>query len=634
MDFYARQEAARRATRWLLLAFFVSVALVVAATDAVVVAVVAAFAPKASPWGAVVVSTLVVLLTICGASLFKTLSLRSGGGVVARSLGGTRVDGTASDPALRRLHNIIEEMAIASGTVMPEVYVLEAEDAINAFAAGNSPADAVVAVTHGAVSWLSRDELQGVVAHEFSHILNGDMRLNQKLLGWTFGLMAVASMTRMALQHSRVAGHLRRGAPLVLGAFAVMALGYLGVFLGRILQAAISRSRERLADASAVQFTRNPVGLYGALLKITGISSGSRLSAPEVDEVAHMLFAPGIARFFATHPAVEERLAALDPRFHENDLPRLAAAAASQAERLRQAESARVYASPTNAPTKSLPHTPRAVSADAGRIVALTGTIGAEQVHYAEGVRTAIVGTVHLFADSSDHARALMFALLVSRNPQVMERQRTVLERAYGTEVAAQIIAQREVAEGMAPDLRLPVVQQLFPLMRRLSLAERQKLHDVTWQLALADAQIDMFECCLSILLATNLQDQMQAKEQHGKATLYQQATVVHALFCVLAAQGGQDRAQAVQSFEVGISVVLPEGWPAFREIDNWPVTLRYALKELVQLRPLAKKTLIEGMVHCIARDRKLSLAESQLLRTVCAALHCPLPPILQAGVS
>jgi Zn-dependent protease with chaperone function len=206
VDFYARQESARRASRWLLLAFLVSVALVVVAIDVVVVVLFGFTESGASPAGAVVVTTIVTLAVICGASLFKTLSLRAGGGVVARSLGGVRIDRNTGDPALRRLHNVVEEMAIASGVTMPEVYVLENEDGINAFAAGNSPADAAVAVTRGAATRLKRDELQGVVAHEFSHILNGDMRLNLRLLGWTFGLLAIAIVARIVLQTSPRSG--------------------------------------------------------------------------------------------------------------------------------------------------------------------------------------------------------------------------------------------------------------------------------------------------------------------------------------------------------------------------------------------------------------------------------------------
>jgi Zn-dependent protease with chaperone function len=636
VDFYARQEAARRTTRWLLLAFLVSVALVVAAVDAIVLAVLGASDPQVSPAGPVVLTTIVTLAIICGASLFKTLSLRAGGAVVARSLGGARVERNTRDPALRRLHNVVEEMSIASGVTMPEVYVLENEDGINAFAAGNSPADAAIAVTRGAATLLTRDELQGGVAHEFSHVLTGDMRLNLRLRGWTFGLLVIAIIARIVLQSSpRGSSRDRRdgAGALMLAALAVMVLGYIGVFFGRLLQAAVSRHRERLADASAVQFTRNPPGLSGALLKIAGVSSGSRLRSPEVEEVAHMLFAAGMPRLFATHPSLEDRLKALDPSFRIAELPALAAAAARDAQRLSQQDSARAAVSPRGA-AASLHTAPAAALAnEAAAIAAQAGTIATEQVRYAEHARTAIPEGVREFVDSADHARALTLALLVSRVPAVLDAQRRILDEAYGAEFTAHVLAQRGLAESLAPELRLPAVQQLFPSLRRLTLAERQKLRDVVGRLALSDARIDVFECCLTLLLASSLYDELEAGAQHGSGSLLQEVDAVHVLFCVLAAQGAIDKSRAMPAYEAGISVVLPQHRPAFRDIDAWPVALKDALARLVHLRPFAKRVLIEGMVRCIAHDRTLSVAEGELLRTVCAVLHCPLPPILgQAG--
>jgi len=204
-----------------------------------------------------------------------------------------------------------------------------------------------------------------------------------------------------------------------------------------------------------------------------------------------------------------------------------------------------------------------------------------------------------------------------------------VLEDAYGAGLAAQVVAQRGLADSLAPALRLPAVQQLFPALRRLSLAERQKLRDVVGQLALADSRIDVFECCLTLLLAASLYDELEGGAQHGSASLLQETDAVHVLFCVLAAQGTPDASQAATAFEAGISVVLPENRPVFRDIPDWPTALKDALARLVHLRPFAKKVLIEGMVRCIAHDRTLSVAEGELLRTVCAVLHCPLPPIL-----
>jgi hypothetical protein len=236
---------------------------------------------------------------------------------------------------------------------------------------------------------------------------------------------------------------------------------------------------------------------------------------------------------------------------------------------------------------------------------------------------------VREFVDSATHARALTLALLLSKVPQVLDAQRRELELAYGVEITANVLAQRPTAETLAPALRLPAVQQLFPSLRRLSLGERQKLRDVVRRLALGDARIDVFECCLTLLLASSLYDQMETGAQHGSASLLQETEAVHALFCVLAAQGTVDGALAARAYESGISVVLPAHRPAFRAIADWPAALRDALARLVHLRPFAKKVLIEGMVRCIAHDRTLSVAEGELLRTVCAVLHCPLPPIL-----
>jgi Zn-dependent protease with chaperone function len=636
VDFYARQEAARSTTRWLLFAFLVCVALVVVAVDAVIATVVSASHPGDSPAGAVMVASVVTLSIICGASLFKTLSLRAGGGVVARSLGGTRIDGNTRDPALRRLHNVVEEMAIASGVTMPEVYVLENEDGINAFAAGNSPADAAVCVTRGAATLLKREELQGVVAHEFSHILNGDMRLNLRLLGWIFGLLAIAIVARVVLQASpRSGGRDRRdgAGALVLAALAVMVLGYIGVFFGRLLQAAVSRRRERLADASSVQFTRNPAGLEGALLKIAGLSAGSALVSAQTDEVAHMLFAAGMPRLFATHPSIEERLRELDPNFRVGELPALAAAAARDAARLRAADAApgatvteQSTARPASVPGGAML---AALASDAGAIAAGAGTIATEQMRYAERARAAIPEGMRDFVASADHARALMLVLLASKVPDVQAAQRRILEATYGLEFTTRVFAQQPLADSLAPALRLPAVQQLFPALRRLTLAERQQLRDVVGRLALADARIDVFECCLTLLLAANLRDEIDAGAQHGSASLLQEEDAINVLFCILATQGSGGPALAARAYEAGISVVLPEHRPPFRDVADWPRALGDALARLVHLRPFAKKVLIEGMVRCIAHDQKLSVAEGELLRTVCAVLHCPLPPIL-----
>lgn len=318
-DFFAAQDAARSRSRLLVALFLASVAGLIAA---IYLTLMLAFGggvlwdPDIFLW--VAGST---ALVVTGASAFKILDLRAGGGRVARSLGGRPVDPSTADPDERRLVNVVEEMSIAAGVPMPEIYILDKENGINAFAAGFASDDAAVAVTRGCLTRLNREELQGVVAHEFSHILNGDMRLNIKLIGLVFGLLAISIVGQGILRtafHSR-GNRNKEGAAVVLGLAAIgiilMVAGWLGVLFGRLLQSAVSRQREFLADAAAVQFTRNPGGLSNALRKIG--SAGSRVHHEHSQDVAHLFFASGLrsgwAGLFATHPPLAERIRALDP---------------------------------------------------------------------------------------------------------------------------------------------------------------------------------------------------------------------------------------------------------------------------------------------------------------------------------
>ena len=623
-----------------MLAYLVSVACIVVAIDAVIALVVGATSRDASPRGPMIFATIVVVAIILGASLFKTLALRSGGASVARSLGGTRVDRGTGDVALKRLHNVVEEMAIASGVTMPEVYVLEEEEGINAFAAGHSPADAAIAVTRGAATRLRREELQAVIAHEFSHILNGDSRLYLRLLGLTFGLLAIATVARLALQFGPRGSSRddRKGgaAAIMLAALAIMALGYFGVFFGRLLQAAVSRHRERLADASSVQFTRNPQGLTGALLKIAGTSGGSHLNSPGAESVGHMLFAPGLDRLLSTHPSIEERLRELDRNFRVENLPALAAEAARDAERLRASDAsagAGVPATPDAAsdPFGALERPLALALGAAGTVSGRVGGLGDEHVKYATGARLAIPREFREFADSADHARALVLALLVSREAAVRAQQRELLARTYGDAVADQVLQYVALADRLAPELRLPAVQQLFPALRRLARADREALRDVVSGLASADSHIDVFECCLSLLLAASLRDEIDGADAHGDAALIDEAAAVRTLLAIVAYHGADDAGAASEAYSAGLSVALPGVDAMKAHVESWPVALGAALERLAALQPLEKKRLIDGLARCAANDGKLSIDEGELLRTVCALLNCPLPPLLAA---
>ena len=248
-------------------------------------------------------------------SLFKMLQLKKGGSYVAEHLGGKRVNRLSADKDEKRLLNVVEEMAIASGVSVPQVYIMTGEKGINAFAAGYTPGDAAIAVTQGCLSTLSREQLQGVIAHEFSHILNGDMRLNIRLIGFLYGIMVIAIVGRGLLWSNRRSRNKKGANQTILLALALVVIGYVGQLFGRIIQSAVSRQREFLADASAVQFTRNPGGLAGALKRIAGFSQGSRIESPNAQEASHLFFSMAIRSLFATHPPLAERIRRIDPEY-------------------------------------------------------------------------------------------------------------------------------------------------------------------------------------------------------------------------------------------------------------------------------------------------------------------------------
>jgi len=678
VDFYAYQAQARRHSQAFVGMFMVAVAAVVIALDAVIFTVLAgrqATSSYAGQYGAgnpggsldpldfairnpdiAFLVSLLIIGVIALASLFKSAQLRGGGAVVAQSLGGVRVERDTADPARKRLRNIIEEMAIASGVPVPEIYVLEQEPAINAFAAGHTPANACITVTQGALDHLNRDELQGVIGHEFSHILNGDMRLNIQLMGAIFGLLVIAIIGRLVFNFAPRGGNdrdRRGGLGWVGVGLAAMVLGYLGLLAGRILQAAVSRQRERLADASAVQFTRNTTGLKGALLKIAALEEGSKFVAADAEEVAHMLFAPGLDRVFATHPPLLERIRELDPQFNPQELQDLI-------QRGVPGPEGGGYGSTVsgNRPVPGLPGMPgmpggtggavggtaavltgagvapagaaaagatSGFAANAGTIAAQVGRPQPSNVDQAQSLREQIPAVLRDFSDTGAHARSMVLALLLSRDPAIRDAQAQRIAQEYGGAELQTVNTAITAAGTIAPMLRLPSLLQLFPTLRRLPLQERQRLNALVMDLIHIDSSIDVFEFCLAKLLESMLNDAAGNAATYGKLTLEGCAGAVHILFATLARCGSDDEQEIRAAYVAGIGGVLGK-YPDYSTYDDWPQRTSAALSQLDQLQPQAKQKLIEGLVRTIANDGALKVEESELLRTACALLHCPMP--------
>ncbi|WP_417657564.1 M48 family metallopeptidase [Pseudidiomarina aestuarii] len=326
VNFFEHQQQARRNTLLLVflfvLAFFLIIGLVVALAAVTMGGVTQTpgstdYVVQWKPLGIIAAAVGGAILLIMMA---KWVTLKPGGHVVAEQLGGVRIAPDSQDPVQRRVLNVVEEMAIAANMPVPAVYILPNEAGINAFAAGYETKDAAIGLTQGSIETFSREELQAVVAHEFSHILNGDMRLNIRLIAALAGILALAHFGRIMLHSARFRSRGRNNnniLPLV--GIALMIIGGVGVFFGNIIKAAVSRQREYLADAAAVQFTRNPEGLAGALQQIGARQHGSRVQHQNADEVAHLFFGQALSKWFslmATHPPLDKRIKRIQPRWN------------------------------------------------------------------------------------------------------------------------------------------------------------------------------------------------------------------------------------------------------------------------------------------------------------------------------
>jgi Zn-dependent protease with chaperone function len=636
MNFFARQDQARRASRRLVLLFGLAVLAVVAAVDFVVFMLMRqgeartlGYAPPLADWLAmhprmVVGTTLAVLAIIAVASFYKTMVLGGGGAVVARSLGGVRISADTTDPLQRRLLNVVEEMAIASGVPMPEVYLLEQESGINAFAAGHNTSNAAIGVTRGALTALNRSELQGVIAHEFSHILNGDMRLNVRLMGLLFGLLMIALIGRTVLRGAtRVRGDRKGGVMIVvLIALAVLVIGYVGLFFGRLIQAAVSRSRESLADASAVQFTRDPGGLRGALVKIGASSAGSRVGNPEVEEVAHMLFAPGMNRLFATHPTLVDRLKAIDPRFDPKEIDGARARMTAQA--------AAVEVEPRSAAKvggrSSVIDLPAAAPA---MVAGLVGNPGAAHMQLAREIRESLPETIVTAGRHPQSARALLLALALDSNPEIRARQKQAIALRLTSEVAAVTGALEPHVDALEPEQRIPALMRGFPALRQLTREERVQVLACLNGMLPRDGNVALHAYVLRKLAQMHMRDDLNPGARASRLTLQAVQKDAQVLFSVLAQHGHSDATGARRAYEVGMHHLFPRERPAYGLTGPWAAALDGALSRLDQLAPIAKEQLVEAMVATVTHDQQLTLGEAELLRAVCASLHCPLPPLV-----
>ena len=632
MNFFERQDLARRQSRRLVILFSLAVLAVVGAVDLVLMLAFGGFDTQdgASPFGALVLSTIVTLGIIGGASLFRTASLRSGGAAVSRQMGATPVAEDTTDFNLRRLRNVVEEIAIASGVPVPQIFVLEEESAINAFAAGYAPSDASITVTRGALDRLNRDELQGVIAHEFSHVLNGDMRLNIRLIGLLFGILVLALIGRKILEHGRFSRSKNNG-PLIAAAVGFVAVGYVGLFFGRLIKAGVSRQRETLADASAVQFTRQTRGLAGALKKIAGLPEGSKLGNADAEEVSHMLFGQGLklSSLMATHPPLIERIRALEPSFKPEMLADLEAKWQLHVPNGLD-EDVEMGLAPAGA--ASLPAADAVVRVTPPSVVSQVGAPQADDYRRAGVIADGLPDVLQRAARDQADVVPLMYGLLHAPPGPVRDAQQFELRARTDARCAEQALDHAERLADLHPSLRLPLAALAFPLLRRRPRGDLQQFMDTCYALVHADGEVSLFEYCLGRLLQTQVAEALDPARAWvpGRTRLSDAAAPATQLLAVLAQAGHANPADATRAFTAGLHRVFPRLNAAYQPPHDLQATLDAIWPQLDALEPMGKELLLEGLVAAISHDGQVTVAEAELLRTVCASLHCPLPPVLE----
>ena len=657
MDFFAREEQTRRTSRVLVGAFLLAFVLCALATTFALAIAFRWANPNAlyvgngswPQWVAANLSfvgwAMAVTLTIMAlASLYRSASLAGGGADVARMMKATQLTNGGADAAQQRLVNVVEEMALASGVAVPEIFVLEHEAGINAFAAGTTHANAAICVTRGALERLDRAELQGVIAHEFSHVLNGDMRLNQQLIGLSFGILALSLAGRFILRGLTYArpsrGNGKDNSPLAIAmviGIALVVIGWIGVFLSRLIKAGVSRQREALADASAVQFTREPQGLAGALKKIAAY--GARIQYAETEEVAHMLFERSSGAFtgwFATHPPLLERIKALDPTFDPRDLPKEeplpgpgAAVAAERAIAAARAEGGFDLAAKTAAAVSSalaaMPPSSDPVRERAGQIVA--PAVGG-------AMRDAIPDEIQQAARAQDSSLLLMTALAVAPDAATRDRQFALLESQLGK---ARELECRHLYEALGQidrRLRLTIVALALPTLKRRPAEQIRYLLDLLGKIAALEVEPRLFDYVLIHVLAAYLRAQPTAGgvARRPAATKDALRDAVRALLATVAAFGNADASAARAAYAAGLAAVEYSDAGEVPRFESSAETrnlakLDEALVSLSGLRPDAKLKLLRGVLATIRADGKIELDEQELFRAIAATLDCPLPP-------
>ena len=644
MNFFDHQDRARNTTKKLVFLFSCAVISLIIITSIIIIFTLSL---SESASGEIAINAdlftsdififvgLGVIAVVALGSLFRLAQLRGGGKVVAEAMGGRLLNTGSRDADEQKVLNVVEEIAIASGTPVPPVYLME-DSAINAFAAGYKAQDAVIGITRGCVQQLNRDELQGVIAHEFSHIFNGDMRLNIRLMGLLYGIMVIGLIGYYIVRGSVYRGHgsrsNKKGGGIVVLGIGLLIVGYGGTFFGNIIKAAVSRQREFLADASAVQFTRNPDGIAGALKKIGGYKEGSNINSTDASEISHMLFSQGLKTsftgLFATHPPLADRISRIDPYWRGDFIE-----TASHKPSSPSAEQTSGFAA-GGASTRAegfISHAEGSLSQAEGSISAIDsiGEPSSQHIALAASNLSQLPDEVLEDAHSSFGACMLMHCLLMELAiPATEKKQLAILKAGLNPRQFSSLMAIRTKVSWVSRDLYLTLIDLCLPALKQLSAIQYRTFMSHLSQLIVADEHISVFEWCVFKILRYNLDQEAQTKEK--RIDLNSAGWATETLLSVLSLVGSTDEKEAKTAFDNAQTLLaLPKHLSFKLEYKDNTEALEKATDLLKHLKPLQKPKLLKAMASCINADGIVSSAEAELLRAVASLLDCPIPPLL-----
>ena len=643
MDFFEAQDRARRNTGYLVLLFLLAVLGLVLLTNLLLLAIYAylqtdqlVLSPRVLydffTWKEFTIVSIGVCLFILGGSLFKTLSLSGGGPVIARRLGGQLVPHSTRDPQQRQLLNIVEEMAIAAGMPIPQVFVVN-DTSINAFAAGLTQGSAVIGVTRGALERLSRDEIQGVIAHEFSHIANGDMRLNLRLVGVLHGILLIALSGYFLFRSVMYARHSSdsRAAALImmiaLLGIGLMIVGYLGSFFGGLIKSVVSRQREYLADASAVQFTRNPGGISGALKKIGGASVGSHLSSPSAPEYSHAYIADGVRRFwiplFSTHPPLESRIRRIEPGWDGQF---------AVSEILTPVPPLRTE-SRQEAPAQDADFTqatePATVLNSVEQAIAQIGSLNEKNIDYVHQLLLTMPVVLRLAAQDPLDTSAVIYAALIGMQKDEAAA-RKVLDDAVNPDLA-------QLARQFLPEIRQLDARHRLPLLELAASALREytpnqyvQFKTAVERIIISDKTVNLREWVVQRFLMQQLDEHFgfrkPVRAKYGELKSVRAEVAI--MLSLIAHMEHSDAEEAASAFRVGAAETGLDNLH-LQPLESFNLdSLNAALDQLMKLKPLAKPRLLRACVAIILADDETTTTGIELVRTLSTCLNCPMPPM------